>query len=103
MTLTQGDWSQKLTHLLGAVKAVPDTCSAYKPYGQACTQPGRPRVSEEGSYTSSKLYVKIFAFGQLYVIKISTALPVDCFVPREERLGVPQSRTHFLRGHNIYN
>lgn len=29
-------------HLLGAVKAVPDTCSAYRPYGQTCETQDTP-------------------------------------------------------------
>lgn len=34
-----------LAHLLGAVKAAPESCSAYSPYGHVCTcMGGRPRA-----------------------------------------------------------
>ena len=36
VTARPGRFSWPLTHLLGAVKAVPDICSAYRPYGQTC-------------------------------------------------------------------
>ena len=36
-------------HLLGAVKAVPDTCSAYRPYGQTC----KPQNTVSQPYTAS--------------------------------------------------
>ena len=47
-------------HLLGAVKAVPDTCSAYRPYGQTC----KPRILSHLVFKTSAQGIKSFARGR---------------------------------------